>query len=310
MSDNIQVKEILQSIGYNPKINGKNYQCVPLYRESDSAVLFVNKHNGLWYDFKDCIGGELKDLVRMTTGKSDNESQKFLDSNNFVTSIPKDGDETGEDLGYRTFPKEWLSKLEKNHYYWKKRGISESSTAEFMGGVAKDGRMYMRYVFPIFNERGEIIGFSGRDILNVSKRVKWKILGPKKNFCYPAYFNFNTLINDKEIILVESIGDMLRLWDSGIKNTLVLFGVNINPITIKTILKADPNRIVIALNDDSNNSNAGNKASEKIRRKLLEYFDPEKVVIHLPEGANDFGDMTDEQIKSWKKNLSGSQPQE
>ena len=104
---------------------------------------------------------------------------------------------------------------------------------------------------------------------------------------------------------------MLRLWDKGIKNTLVLFGVYTSPTIIKTLLKIDPDRIVIALNDDSvKNGNAGNVASEKIRKKLQSYFDPEKVIVHLPIGANDFGDMTDEQIELWQNQLKDSQPQE
>jgi hypothetical protein len=309
MEDQQQVKEILESIGYSPKLNGKSYNCIPLYRDSDSHVLFVDKNNGLWYDFKDCRGGELKELVRITLGKSMGEAERFLKDRNFSGNIPRENEEE-VDVGTKHYPKEWLDRLEKNHLYWKKRGVKESTVATFKGGIAKNGRMYYRYVFPIFNEREEIIGFNGRDVLHSAKRVKWKILGKKKTFCYPYLFNKELLHEVRKVILVESIGDMLRLWDNGIKNTLVLFGVHVSPMLAATLIKIDPTEIVIAVNNDKlKNGDAGNKASAKIKTKLSSYFDPEKIIIHLPQEENDFGDMTDDQIKSWENQINNYRPQ-
>ena len=44
----------------------------------------------------------------------------------------------------------------------------------------------------------------------------------------------------KELILIESIGDMLSLWSAGIKNTLVIFGLNLSPSLIGALIKIDP----------------------------------------------------------------------
>lgn len=307
MSD---IKEILESIGYTPSLCGKSYRCIPLYRQSDSPVLFVDKNTGLWYDFKEARGGELKELVRITTGKSYGEVDSILKNKNFSGDIPKEAHE--EELGVKHFPKEWLAKLEKDHTYWTNRGVNHSTISTFEGGIARDGRMYYRYVFPIFGDRDNVIGFDGRDILNSNKRVKWKILGPKKTFCYPYnHFNKEILHDERKVILVESIGDMLRLWDNGIKNTLVIFGVYPSPKVLSTLIKIDPTEIIIATNNDKvKNGDAGNKAARRIKGTLHDFFDPDKVRVHLPEEANDFGDMTDQQITSWHEKLKNYQPQE
>jgi hypothetical protein len=76
-----------------------------------------------------------------------------------------------------------LDGLVKDHSYWFKRGIKEETVAEFKGGTAKKGNMINRYVFPIYNPSGKIVGFSGRSLIdsNRSDFIKWKHLGDKVN---------------------------------------------------------------------------------------------------------------------------------
>ena len=57
--------------------------------------------------------------------------------------------------------------------------------------------------------------------------------------------------------------------------------------------------MIISLNNDEDKNSAGNVAAEKLKRKLLKYFDKNQVAIHLPT-ANDFGEMSSEQIKEWE----------
>ena len=58
------VGEILSSLGYSLADKGREYRCLPLYRESDDpTVLKIKKDTGEWYDFKLCIGGKLESLI-------------------------------------------------------------------------------------------------------------------------------------------------------------------------------------------------------------------------------------------------------
>jgi DNA primase len=99
--------------------------------------------------------------------------------------------------------------------------------------------------------------------------------------------------------LVESIGDMLALYDAGIYNVLVTFGVYLGPAIIKFLLQMDVDRIVIALNDDREKKSVGNKAAAKMRQLLLNYFDERQVSINLPL-KKDFGVMKRDEILLWK----------
>jgi DNA primase len=161
--------------------------------------------------------------------------------------------------------------------------------------------MKNRYVFPIFDVNNNIIGFSGRDVTNVSK-IKWKHLGEKNDFLYPLFLNKNMIEDLKEVILVESIGDMLSLWQAGIKNVLVTFGTNLSLSILNYCLKIDAKKIYVSLNNDSHNNNAGNIGAEKIYSRLKRYFDDNQIKIALPI-RKDFGEMTKEEILQWKNNL-------
>ncbi len=297
MSD---LREILTSIGYDLKDFGKEYRARPLYRDSDNeTVLSIDKNTGVWYDFKTNQGGGLEYLIQLTLKlETLDEARKMVP--NLPSLVEKEEKPTANIT--RKYDDSVLLKLEKDHKYWTSRNISLSTLALFKGGIAPSGgKMSYRYVFPIFNENLEIIGFSGRDILKYedSKRSKWKHIGEKNNWCYPAFLNKEYLAESKTVILVESIGDMLALWENDIKNVLVTFGLHANKSIIKLLIEIDVSKIFIAFNNDSDNEFAGNRAAEETRKKLLDYFDESQIIIAIPD-RKDFGEMTTEQILSWK----------
>ena len=161
--------------------------------------------------------------------------------------------------------------------------------------------MKNRFVFPVFNSKDQIIGFSGRYIFPIpenSKTPKWKHMGDKKEWKYPLKVNSKILKKNKKVALVESIGDMLALWEAGVKNVIVVFGLNVSTAIVNTLISLDPNKIIIALNNDSSYNNAGNIAAEKAMNKLRRYFDYSQLSINLPSHG-DFGDMTKDDIKLW-----------
>ena len=158
--------------------------------------------------------------------------------------------------------------------------------------------MANRIVFPIFNEnKSHIVGFSCRDSTDKSK-LKWIIEGSKKDFCYPSYLSEEHIKKQSELILVESVGDCVALWEAGIKNVLVLFGVFLTSGVFKKLISLNPQKIVIALNNDS----AGRSNSTKLNKKLLNFFDSDRICVKLPT-SGDFGEMSCEEIQQWKNNL-------
>jgi hypothetical protein len=292
------LKDILYSIGYTKlKDFGRQYSAKPLYRDSDNeTALTINKDTGEWYDFVERVGGPLETLIEKTIGKpltpdllSHISSDLFLPTRREEVELPFQ----------KVWKKECLSKLVSDHSYWLNRGVSNHTMAKFHGGIAIDGRMRNRYVFPIIDERGNIVGFSGRYLYPSKNVVRWKHLGTKSWWVYPT-LSFPSIAETRTVILVESIGDMLSLYDAGVTNIIVTFGVKLSASVIKFLLKADARRIFISLNNDSKKNSVGNKAATEFFHTLRNYFDTNQIGIALPI-KKDFGEMTNEEIILWKQ---------
>ncbi len=195
------------------------------------------------------------------------------------------------------YPESILSNLILNHEYWNSRNISNDTLNYFKCGIALKGKMYGRACFPIYDLNGKIVGFSGRNTMLKDNPIKWKHLGKVKSWVYPYYFNKQYIKDANEVILVESIGDMLALWEAGIKNVLVLFGVTIHSSLLSTIIGINPRKIRIATNNDTKH-NVGQIAAIKIANSLSLFFDQSIVELSLPT-LKDFGEMSKEQILQW-----------
>lgn len=300
--EELSVYQILTDLGYKLKDYGKEYRTRPLYRESDNdTVLKIYKDTGHWFDFKENISGDFSSLISMTLKIEDpNKAKEWLKDKNFGFPSAK---EITKPLikSTKKFDISLLSNLQEDQSYWNKRGILDQTLIEFKGGVGKAGKMKNRYVFPIFDINNNIIGFSGRDITNMSK-IKWKHLGEKNDFLYPLFLNSEIIESKKELILVESIGDMLNLWQAGIKNVLVTFGTSLSLSILNYCLKTDMKKIYISLNNDANKNNAGNIGAEKTYARLKRYFDDHQLKVALPT-KKDFGEMSKEEILQWKTSL-------
>lgn len=310
MNNSEAVKQVLQDLGYVLADRGREYRTKPLYRDSDNDnVLRIWKNSGQWIDFKENVSGSLEDLVRLTLKlKNIDEAKQWVVSRGIDTSSI-DEDRPKALVSQPTiFDPEILLRLRKDDSYWEKRGISSSTISPFKGGVATSGKMFNRYVFPIFNSENLLIGFSGRDVssLTLDGRPKWKHLGDKKEWVFPAQINSKELKSKKEVILVESIGDMLALMENGISNVLVTFGLHISNKMLYTLIALNPKKISIAFNNDGSDDGAGNSAAEIARNKLLSYFDLSQVSINLPSTAKDFGEMhlkNQALVQQWYKGI-------
>lgn len=302
MSSSVEyIYDSLSRMGYMLRDFGKEFRAKPIYRNSENSMsLVVNKETGKWFDHSARIGGDFDTLVKLTT--------KNLSLTDFNISAEYEGFSfrtVSPQLSLpRTFDKNLLIKLLKNHDYWLGRGISRFTIEIFEGGISENGKMANRYVFPIFDQKNNLVGFDGRYLEPNSFETvpKWKIIGDKSHWVYPLRYNKDILLQSRSVILVESIGDMLALWDAGIKNTLVTFGVQLSAQLVTFLIQYDFDEIIIAFNNDSENNNVGNQASTKALRKLSNYFDANQLKIRLP-AKKDFNEMSLEERKLWMKNL-------
>jgi DNA primase len=293
-----EILNILNNIGYVQLTDtGTHWRCNPLYRQYRSQnALAIVKATGQWYDHSERTGGSLAKLIQLTLNLTSlEETKQYLGDLPTTVNIR----ESVELTEIKKFSKDTLLKLVHDNSYWQNRGISETTLKPFGGGVVNTkGRMTGRYVFPIFDERKDLIGFAGRLLQPSDKYPKWKLLGQKKNFIFPRE-NFPSIRQQNSVILVESIGDCLKMMECGIRNVLVSFGVSLSPQLVQCLLKLDVGEIIISLNNDEDGGFVGNQAAEEYREELLNYFDPNQIKIALPTGK-DFGEMSCEEIFDWK----------
>jgi hypothetical protein len=290
---NESFKEILQKLGYEQIAeSSKELRMRPVYRDSDNnTVLVVYKDNGHWIDFARGASGSFEELIKLSLNLSSIEDAKlWLQKKDIV--INKSNEPRAKITTPKIFDKEILLKLQKDYSYWEKRGISKNTLEKFGGGVAQKGKMAGRYVFPVYNSKDELVGFSGRDVYNNSDRCRWKHLGVVSQWVFPAFLNSQQIKENKSVILLESIGDLLSLFECGITNCLVIFGLNLSNNLLGFLIKNDCQKIIISLNNDANKEyNIGDISSQAIYNKLRNFFDEAQLFIRLPKLAKDWNDV-------------------
>lgn len=287
------VKEILLAAGYKiTATSGKYYRMRPIHRHSDSDNCFsVHSETGKYHDFVTGESGWITDLVKKISGKD--------------VSVESSGLKLISDLKDEisiTFNQEEIKALLPAYQFYTNKGISVETLKHFKSGFCNNGKMYDRYVFPIINPDGSIVGLSGRAIRpkpsdpeKASKWIKWKHLGEKSKWVYPYYFNRQYLKN--EVILVESHGNMLALWEAGIRNTLVSAGTNLSQALLSIIIAINPQRIIVAYDNDLG-KNPGQVNAEKAIKKLEKWFDKSKILNKVTSPGMDLMDLWEKEGKT------------
>lgn len=282
-------EEILHSLGYKLTNQGKFWRTSANYRGGrGAATLAINKRTGVVTDF-----GTGKNMSFRSFGRLHGLN---LEEGLFIAL-----EESQEEALVITkhYPKEHLRTLLPDYgFFVTKRGISLETMRVFQAGLEQSGKLARRIIFPIYDKAGNIIGFAGRHYHeNVfGATPKWKFASSKKKFLYPSHLNRHIIQDEKEIILIESIGDCLSLWEAGIKNTLVMFGTSLSGKQLGYIMSLGCERIIIATNTDERLT--GQRAAVDIKSKLREFFDDSQIVISTPP-EKDFGQMDKLRVKEW-----------
>jgi len=298
----LNYKDILEELGYRLKDHGAYWRTNAVYRAGDnSTALQIYKDTGVWKDFvEDSMFLPFEVLIQKTLNTNDKgviASYIKKDSVSISHRVPKKNLLSEE----KTYPVSSLSRLLPHYDFYFDRGVSEKTLKDFRCGLAMSGKMYQRVIFPIFRQDGRIHGFSGRKVTD-DNRPKWLHLGKCSNWFYPFHSIQevqDAIIESGSVHIVESIGDCISLYDAGVKNVLVSFGLNISPKFIARLNSLPINKIYIAFNNDSNaETNRGFQGAIKSIFKLVDVIDFQNIYF-APPSANDFGEMSKENIDKY-----------
>ncbi len=138
-----------------------------------------------------------------------------------------------------------------------------------------------RIIFPFFNERGDIIGFTGR-ALSKENEPKYlnspeTVLFHKSSFIYGLYQAKESIRKLSEVIVVEGQVDCLQAAQNGYPNTVAVSGTAFTEQHLE-MLRRLANRIIFTFDGDK----AGKNATLRILPDLLKQAIP-CAFVNLPD---------------------------
>ena len=215
-----------------------------------------------------------------------------------------------------------IADLEYDPSYFLDRGFSQKTIDDFDLGLylPSDYIIHQRMMCPLYNIKGDLIGFNGRSI---HPRNEWTGGFYPKDFkpendevaswfqkwrAYPHTFErrYNLyginkssaeIKKTKTAILVEGLPDTWGMWGHGVRNVVGLYGVFFTGPQKEMLKSIGCKNIVMALDGDASGWSASRRISKTNRR------DFNFKIVNLPTGK-DPGDLTSEEFNSIKDQLA------
>ena len=256
----------------------------PFHYNKNTPACEVDKEKGLFLCFACGERGTLLDLVMRTTNRNYFEASRVIStaakSIDFASRIEKDIQIKEEFL---QFDNELIDRLhndllssEKAIAYFKTRNIELDAIKKFKLGYSPKQDMV---TVPIYSHTDICVGFVGRSVEGKSFKNS---TGLPRN---KVLFNLNN-VKFKDIVIVESSFDAIRLWQLNIP-AIATLGANIGKNQINLINKY-ATRLILAMDQD--------EAGGSLTRNLNKSVTVPILNMDFPDGVKDIGDMTDDQI--------------
>lgn len=296
-----KIFETLQNLGYNPVLSNNYYRCAAIYRDGNNkTALSIHKDTGRFRDFVSGDQGSWQDFLRLAL----NDNEELI--NQYTNGIYEFKPEVSQPkiTQVKKYDPEVLNRLIPFPDFYLERGISQNTIDKFGIALATSGQLYNRLVTPLYDTQKNLIGFAGRQIKENPDYPKWILKGQKNSFVFPLHLEDvrQAIKNSGAVILVESVGDCLSLYNSDVKNIACTFGLSLSKSLITSFISLNVKNVIIALNNDSDNHNVnwGSEASSRIKSVASKFFD-NVTELAIPNGKNDFGDCTRDEIREYFK---------
>lgn len=252
-----------------------------------------------------------KDLKNIKVSKSEKDKRLFTSAINYI------GNNTKETQSVVSLPKreQVRQSLIMPAEYYLSRGYSLEVLNKYDIGYCNkpNKEMSNRVVVPIYNnDYTHMIGCSGRSISEKCSKCssyhdsaescpsdekkwlcsKWKHSTNFKsqNCLYNFWFAKEYIIKNAVAVIVESPGNVWRLEENGIHNSVAIFGSSLSDRQ-KIMLDSSGAMTIVILTD---NDDAGKKAAEQIKDKCKNTYR-----IFVPQiSKGDIGEMTQNEINT------------
>lgn len=160
-------------------------------------------------------------------------------------------------------------------------GLSKQSKKETFYDLFRD-----RIIFPIKDERGNTVAFSGRTYLDKDKDTAKYINSPqtkvftKSNVLYNLHNAINPIKMNHRVVLFEGFMDVIAAHRAGIKESVASMGTSLTKEQVR-LMKKYTNNVVICYDGDK----AGVEATERAI-KLFTAENMQVLIVTLEEGLD------------------------
>ena len=247
-----------------------------------------------------------KDLNSIKISKTEKEKNNFTNIINYINA-------KAEKCDSRITRNQIIKAINIPAQYYIDRNYKDSTLQKYDVGLCDNPSkpMYQRVVVPIYDNNYEyMVGCTGRSIFEKCTKCssyhdasnscpsddkkwlypKWKHSADFKsqNYLYNFWFAKDHIYDTGIAVVVESPGNVWRLEENGIHNSVAIFGSSLSDRQ-KILLDSSGAMTLIVLTD---NDEAGKKAAEQIKNKCQNTYR-----VFIPTiSKNDVGEMSTQEI--------------
>ncbi len=324
------------------KKRGKNYMGLCPFHEENTPSFSVSEEKQVYHCFSCKRSGNALTFVEETRNMSRPEAIKFLAERAGVTYTPgkknpnqkyldlnaqalefykvnlhhtKSGQAAYDYLLNRGFTKETLETFElglapdkKDSLYraLKDKGALESDMSDLGLITATDAPYDVfknRIMFPLQNELGEVVGFSGRIYTKGLKTAKYMNspstpVFEKNKVLYNIHRSEKAIKEKDRVIIFEGFMDVMAAWQAGVQEGVAVMGTALS-LTHIQMLKKHSSNAVLAFDGDQAGQDAARRFISDLKNSGFNVFvasfedgmDPDDTIKH--SGAEAFKKLID-----------------
>lgn len=325
----VDIRYLLESLGFKiTNTTNKEFRAVCRIHGGDNTTAFrFNRETRTWVCFThkchEIFGNDILGLIQSVRGTS------FIDSVTYLESL------VGTIENYADKWQEYKRKQEVEEFItdftdvkYKPSYVSKEALREFkpfrssrflkdgydtgtldyfeVAGGYTDKEGYIRDIIPIYDDTGELVAYSMRDIRDdvSDSDKKYKITpGFDKDLVLYNLYNIKDVLKYKPVIIVEGFKSVWRLYEYGVKNVVAVMGSSITSGQINLLYTYAHKGCITMFDNDI----AGVKGTIKAVKELNNKFNlvaPIFITEVDKEGKGlDPSDLSKEQVYNYLQGL-------
>lgn len=161
--------------------------------------------------------------------------------------------------------------LDATHPYLEERGLTSAQIKTFGLGVAKRGSMQGRLCFPIHNEDGELIAYSGRWVEDELPKDTPRYKLPKGFEKARVLFNLHRALAEdvpETVVIVEGFWSVLRLHAAGVP-VVSCFGASLSEAQADLLVDAGVKNCILIFDGDDGGRAGVERALPILSKRLF-----------------------------------------